>query len=49
MSEGCCGYFDCLAVVLGMYVLLPKLYGIYLCIYKSFFLKEHDLLERYGD
>eukprot|EP00347_Sterkiella_histriomuscorum_P005739 403355455 len=50
MSEDCeCGYFDYLAIILGIYVLLPKLFGIYDCIYKSFFLKQHDLLARYGD
>eukprot|EP00347_Sterkiella_histriomuscorum_P006355 403353077 len=50
MSEDCqCGYFDYLAIILGIYVLLPKLFGIYDCIYKSFFLKQHDLLARYAD
>lgn len=49
MSDDCCGYFDFVAIALGVYALLPKLYGVYLCLYKSFFMKEHDLLARYGD
>ena len=46
----CCGFgwFDYLAIFLGMYVLMPRLYGIYDCIYKSFFLKQHDLHKRYS-
>lgn len=43
------GYFYYFLILLGIYVLLPKIYGFIQCIYKSFFLKQHDLLKRYGD
>ncbi len=40
--------FDYLAIFLGIYVLMPKIFGLYIAIRNSFFLKQKDLKAIYN-